>query len=59
MKPNNPDDFVLDDSGVTILDSIAMRLQVVGELLKKIEKEKDPAPIFLKYYPATFRPSLS
>ncbi len=33
-----PDDFVLDDNGVTILDSIAMRLQVVGELLKKIEK---------------------
>ena len=34
-----PDDFVLDDNGVTILDSIAMRLQVVGELLKKIEKQ--------------------
>jgi uncharacterized protein with HEPN domain len=33
-----PDDFVLDDNGVTILDSIAMRLQVVGELLKTIEK---------------------
>ena len=25
-----PDDFVLDDSGVMILDAIAMRLQVVG-----------------------------
>jgi hypothetical protein len=36
---SKPDDFGLDDSGVTILDSIAMRLQVVGELLKKIEKE--------------------
>jgi len=34
-----PDDFVLDDNGVTILDSIAMRLQVVGELLKKIDHE--------------------
>jgi len=34
-----PDDFVLDESGVLILDSIAMRLQVVGELLKKIDKE--------------------
>ncbi len=33
-----PDDFVLDENGVTILDSIAMRLQVIGELLKKIEK---------------------
>ena len=30
-----PDDFVLDDNGVTILDSIAMRLQVIGEMLKK------------------------
>jgi len=36
---NQPDDLVLDDSGVIILDSIAMRLQVVGELLKKIDKE--------------------
>jgi uncharacterized protein with HEPN domain len=35
---HKPDDFVLDDNGVTILDSISMRLQVVGELLKKIEK---------------------
>ena len=34
-----PDDFVLDDNGVVILDSIAMRLQVVGELLKKIDHE--------------------
>ncbi len=36
---NTPDDLVMDDYGVTILDSIAMRLQVVGELLKKIDKE--------------------
>jgi len=28
---NQPDDLVMDDYGVTILDSIAMRLQVVGE----------------------------
>ena len=35
---HKPDDFVLDDNGVTILDSIAMRLQVVGELLKKLKK---------------------
>jgi uncharacterized protein with HEPN domain len=42
-----PDDFVLDDNGVTILDSIAMRLQVIGELLKKIEKANHS---FLKNY---------
>ncbi len=42
-----PDDLVLDDSGVIILDSIAMRLQVIGELLKKIDKENKA---FLKNY---------
>lgn len=44
---SKPNDFVLNDGGVTILDSIAMRLQVVGELLKKIEKENSS---FLKGY---------
>jgi uncharacterized protein with HEPN domain len=44
---NTPDDLVMDDYGVTILDSIAMRLQVVGELLKKIDKENSG---FLKKY---------
>jgi len=44
---NTPDDLVMDDYGVTILDSIAMRLQVVGELLKKIDKENRA---FLKKY---------
>jgi len=39
VNVNQPDDLVLDDSGVIILDSIAMRLQVVGELLKKIDHE--------------------
>ena len=34
-------------TGVTILDSIAMWLQVVGELLKKIDKENRS---FLKKY---------
>jgi uncharacterized protein with HEPN domain len=32
------DDFVLNDGGVLILDSICMRLQVIGELVKKIQK---------------------
>jgi uncharacterized protein with HEPN domain len=44
---NKPDDLVMNDYGVTILDSIAMRLQVIGELLKKIDKENSA---FLKKY---------
>ena len=32
------DDFDLSAHGVLVLDSIAMRLQVIGELVKKIEK---------------------
>jgi uncharacterized protein with HEPN domain len=32
------DDFVLSEEGVLILDSIAIRLQVIGETLKKISK---------------------
>ena len=32
------DDFALSPQGVQTLDSIAMRLQVIGELVKKIEK---------------------
>lgn len=44
------DDFVLSSQGVTILDSIAMRLQVIGELVKKIEKRDDA---FFEKYPDT------
>jgi len=36
FKINSADDFVSSEDGVLILDAIAMRLQVVGELLKKI-----------------------
>ena len=32
------DDFLLSTDGVLILDSICMRLQVIGELLKKVHK---------------------
>lgn len=32
------DDFVLSEEGVVLLDSISMRLQVIGELLKKNDK---------------------
>jgi uncharacterized protein with HEPN domain len=37
-KINNADDLVSSDSGILILDGITMRLQVVGELLRKINK---------------------
>jgi len=35
---NSADDLVSSEDGVLMLDAIAMRLQVVGELLKKINK---------------------
>lgn len=44
-----PDDFELSNEGVTLLDSISMRLQVVGELLKKIDKHDNT---FLNQYPS-------
>jgi len=47
LKINQPDDFVSNENGVLILDAIAMRLQVAGELLKKIEKRNKS---FLKQY---------
>jgi len=37
-KINSADDLVSSADGVLILDAIAMRLQVTGELLKKISK---------------------
>jgi len=33
-----PDDFLKDQTGVMKLDSIAMRLQVIGEAIKKVDK---------------------
>lgn len=33
-----PDDFVISQNGTLLLDSISMRLQIIGELIKKIEK---------------------
>jgi len=32
------DDFVLSSDGVTLLDAIVMRLQVIGETVRKIQK---------------------
>lgn len=37
-KVDTAEDFVLSTEGVLLLDAVSMRLQVIGELLKKIEK---------------------
>jgi uncharacterized protein with HEPN domain len=41
------DDFVMNSDGVLMLDSICMRLQIIGELLKKIHKID---PVILESY---------
>jgi uncharacterized protein with HEPN domain len=43
------DDFMKTPAGITLLDSIAMRLQVVGELIKNIDKADSS---YLKKYKA-------
>ncbi|MDY0219801.1 MAG: DUF86 domain-containing protein [Desulfobacterium sp.] len=45
---NAPDDLVSSEYGVLILDSVAMTLQVIGELLKKVHKGN---PTLLENYP--------
>ncbi|MBP1696606.1 MAG: hypothetical protein H6Q41_1794 [Deltaproteobacteria bacterium] len=40
-----PDDFVLTPEGITLLDAISMRLQVIGETVKQIQKTN---PAFLQ-----------
>lgn len=42
-----PDDFVITPEGITLLDAIVMRLQVIGESVKQIQKTK---PSFLENY---------
>ena len=37
-KIEKPDDFSLTPEGVTVLDAISMRLQVIGEAVKRIQK---------------------
>jgi len=37
-KINSADDFVSNAHGTFVLDAISMRLQIVGELFKKIDK---------------------
>ena len=46
-KVNMADDFVSTPEGVTLLDAIAMRLQVIGESVKRIQKM---SPASLKPY---------
>lgn len=45
-----PDDLINSEDGITILDSIAMRLQTIGDNVKSIFK-LDPS--FLNKYPKT------
>jgi uncharacterized protein with HEPN domain len=35
---NSPDEFVQSMDGMTLLDAISMRLQVIGESVRKIQK---------------------
>jgi uncharacterized protein with HEPN domain len=37
-KIQSANDFVVNDDGIETLDSISMRLQFIGESLKKVEK---------------------
>lgn len=45
---NTSDDLVSSEHGVLILDSVAMRLQIIGELVRKTHKWK---PTLLEKYP--------
>jgi uncharacterized protein with HEPN domain len=42
-----PEDFVLSADGTTMLDAVSMRLQVIGESVRKIQKVD---PSFLTHY---------
>jgi uncharacterized protein with HEPN domain len=47
MKIRLPGEFVQSSTGITLLDAIAMRLQVIGESVRKIQKMN---PSFLELY---------
>jgi uncharacterized protein with HEPN domain len=49
------DDFIMNADGVLVLDSICMRLQIIGELLKKIDKIN---PIIWEKYPQIEWPNI-
>lgn len=52
---SSPNDFIKDDNGIMIMDSVAKRLEYIGECMKYIEKKDtgflsrtcqiEPAPI--------------
>ncbi|HJX34590.1 MAG TPA: HepT-like ribonuclease domain-containing protein [Desulfatiglandales bacterium] len=46
-KINAPEKFIISQDGLLLLDAVSMRLQVIGELTKKIHKIK---PSLLKEY---------
>lgn len=48
IEIKNPEDFVESANGVEKLDSIAMRLQVIGEIIGKINKTESQ---LLNQYP--------
>ena len=48
-------DFVMNADGVLTLDSICMRLQIIGELLKRINKIK---PVIWDRYPQIEWPNI-
>ena len=49
------DDFVSNENGVLMLDSICMRLQIIGELLKQIDKIN---PMIWEKYPQIEWPNI-
>ena len=49
------DDFIMNADGVLTLDSICMRLQIIGELLKKINKIN---PMIWEKYPQIEWPNI-
>jgi uncharacterized protein with HEPN domain len=47
LKIESPEEFVQSSDGITILDAISMRLQVIGETVRKIQKAE---PSFWENY---------
>lgn len=47
LKIEVPEEFVQSSDGITILDAISMRLQVIGETVRKIQKAE---PSFWENY---------
>ena len=54
-KITGAEDFVKRPDGILILDSVCMRLQIIGELVKKIDKLE---PNLLEKYPEIEWPNI-